>query len=118
MVRRVHVQQHEFPALDLLGDGAVLVPGNGCLHLAGEHVAAAGHFLDVLVSRHHPVATIVEATLAHGLFVPPDRRDVAQFGQLRDRQPLRIDIGVGEVESGWDIGCRHVTLLTLQRVPI
>ena len=54
----------------------------------------------------HPEAAVAEAADIGWLFVPPDRRRTADFGELLRRQPLRVDIGVGEVEAGRQVAAR------------
>ena len=107
VVRCVHVQQDELAGLDLLSGGAVGIAGQRGLLETGEDVAALGDLLDVLVLGHHPVAAVVEPADAVGLLVPPDRRAAAQLGEFLHRQPLAVEVGIGEIESGREGGSRH-----------
>ena len=75
----VHVEQHESPTFDLLGDRSFPVPRQRGLLQAGEDVAAPGYLLDVAVLGDHPVPAVIEASDAVGLFVPPDRLGRAQL---------------------------------------
>ena len=88
-------------------DGAVLIARQGGVLQAGEHVAAQRYLLDVLVLGHHPEAAIVESAGADRLLVPPDRRGSAQLGQFFDRQPLGVDVGIGEIEPRREVRSRH-----------
>ena len=72
-----------------------------------EDVAAPGHLFDVFVLGDYPEATVVEAAPADRLFVPPDRCGAAHLGELLDGQALGVDVGIGEVESWWEVRCRH-----------
>ena len=104
VVRGVLVEEHELAAFDLLADSALLVAGQRGLAQTREHVAAPRHLLDVLVLGDDPIAAIVESAHADRLLVPPDGRGLAQLGQLLDRQPLGVQIGIGEVETGGQVG--------------
>ena len=106
VLRGVHVEQHELSGLALLAHGALFVAGQRGVLQAGEDVAAPRDLLDVLVLGHHPVAAVIEAAHPVGLLVPPDRRAAAQLGQFLDRQPLCVDVRVGEIESGRQVGDR------------
>ena len=114
VLRGVHVEQDELAAFDLLADRAVFVAWQGGLLQAGEDVAAQRDLLHVLVLGHHPEAAVVESAHPDRLLVPPDRRGPAQLGQLFHRQPLGVDVRVGEIESGRQIrpggrlGGRHI----------
>ena len=100
VLRGVHVEQHELARLELLADRALAIARQGGVLQAGEHVAAQRDLFDVLVLGHHPEAAVVEPADADGLLVPPDRRGPPQLGQFLDRQPLGVDVRVGEIEPG------------------
>src|ERR1700752_2140065 len=106
-MRRVLVEQDDLAPLERRRIGFVAVPRQCGLLVAGEHLAAAGDLLDVLVLGHHPVAVVAECEIPLLLLLPPDRRHLAHVGQLVDGQPLGVDIGVREVETGWEIRRRH-----------
>jgi hypothetical protein len=55
--------------------------------------------------------TVVEPSRPDGLFVPPDRRGSTHLGHFFDRQPLGVDVRVGEIEAGGQIGDRLRGLL-------
>ncbi len=107
VLRGVHVEQDELAALDLLADRAVFVARQRGLLQAGEDVAAPRNLFDVLVFGHHPEPAVVESARPQRLLVPPDRRGPPQLGQFFDRQPLGVDVGIGEIESGREIRSRH-----------
>ncbi len=88
-------------------DRALSVARQGGVLQAGEDVAAPRDLFDVLVFGHHPEAAVVEPAHPVGLLVPPDRRGPAQLGQFFHRQSLGVDVWVGEVEPGRQIGGWH-----------
>jgi hypothetical protein len=45
------------------------------------------------------------------LIVPPDGFRGTQFGELLDRKPVGVDVGVGEIEARREVRCRHKFLL-------
>ena len=51
-----------------------------------------------------PVAVVLEAAGAAGHVDPVDWFRLAQLGELFDRQPREVDVGVKEVEVGRDVG--------------
>ncbi len=108
VVRRVHVEHDEPLHLDVLARDVVVEPRDHPVFVAGEDVAAPRHLLDVVELGDRPVAAVVEsAARAGSLFVPPDRRGRPQLGKLLDRQPLSVDVGVGEIEPGRKVGAGH-----------
>ena len=52
----------------------------------------------------HPEAAVAEPADIGWLLVPPDRCGAADLGELLRRQPVRVDVGVGEVEAGRQVG--------------
>ena len=107
VVRGVHVEHDVALQVDRLALHVVGKARDRTVLPAGEDVAAPRHLLDVGVLGDHPVAAVVEAALADRLLVPPDRRDLAQLGQLVDRKSLDVDVGIEEVEAGGQVGAGH-----------
>jgi hypothetical protein len=108
VVRGIHVQHDEPLNLDVLTGDVVVEARDHPVLVTGEDVAAPRHLLDVVKFGDGPEATVVEtAAVTRSLFVPPDRRGGAQLGELLHRQPLGIDVRVGEVEPCGKIGGRH-----------
>jgi len=107
VVRRVHVEQDELARIDLLADRALFVAWQGGLLQAGEDIVTYRDLLDVLVLGQHPEAAVVEPARPDWLFVPPDRRGAAQFGQFFHRQPFGMDVWIGEIKSGREVRSRH-----------
>ena len=96
----VHHQHGQLGGLDLSLDvhRRVEVRDDG-LGRRREHVAAQRHLADVAVLADDPEAAVAEAADVGGLLVPPDRRGPPQLGELLRRQPLGVDVGIGEVEA-------------------
>ena len=47
----------------------------------------------------HPEAAVAEPADVGRLLVPPDRRGAPDLGELLHRQPVGVDVGIGEVEA-------------------
>ena len=73
-----------------------------------EHVAAQRHLADVAVLAHHPVAAVAEtARRPGGCSFHQIGAAASHLGELLGRQPLRVDVGIGEVESGRQVRARR-----------
>ncbi len=104
VVFAVHVEHDDLLQVDVLTRHLVRELRNRGVGRAEEDVVAARDLFDVLVLGDDPVAAVVETALADSLFTPPNRRDLAQLGELLDRQPLDTEVGIQEVEAGRDVG--------------
>jgi hypothetical protein len=74
------------------------------------HVGGLGDGQDVGVPGDGPVPVVVETSRAAALRDPPDRRRAAQLGQLPGRPSRGVEVGVGEVKAGRDVGAATVCL--------
>jgi hypothetical protein len=77
----------------------VTVPDERGLLLARVDIAVPRHREHVGVPGDHPVALVVEARRPARLLVPPDRRGPSQLGELLRRDPLKIELRIGEGEA-------------------
>ena len=92
---RIVIDQQCLRQVQLFTGDAVGQAHHRALAVRRPQVAVAGDGLDVLVTADHPVAAVVEDRLL--LLVPPDRRGLAQLGELGDGNAAEQDVGIGEV---------------------
>ena len=113
VLRIVHHDHRQRARLDLPAATGHFVPRHNRLLGRRENVAAQRHLAHVAMLADHPEAAVAETTDVGRLFVPPERRGPAQFGELLHRQALRVDVGIGEVEAGRQMWSGHHDLLRI-----
>jgi hypothetical protein len=93
--RGVVVDEQRLGQVELVFGDALGQSHDRALGVRRPQVAVAGDRLDVLVAADDPVAAVVEDRLR--LLVPPDRRRLAQLGELVDGDAPNQDVRIGEV---------------------